>query len=364
MKILFVVYHDLNIEARSKETLEALKKLGDVSLVTFAIPSNEETVDINVSFYSKFLPGIRYLLFLSKAKRVMRKVKPDMIVLHDCSLLIPYIKNKFPKSIIVYDQSELYIDRKPKSIKGLVLKMIDKIDKKYIKYSDITISANKERAEIMKGYYDLNKQPIVFDNMHRIDDEYNVGELDEKYGKYFKFDSFYIVYAGGIHERRKTYELIRAVGTLGHKYRLIIAGSAPEGLSKFNRVLNENNFENINYVGFIPRSEWKYLLNKANISVVAFAMDVVNNIYCASGKMYESLFEGTPILTSENPPLKRICSEFSVGVSRSSFTEGILELESKFKFFKKNSLNFKNLVDYEGRIERLANEIYAQSLKL
>lgn len=360
MKIVFIVYHDLKIEARSKETLDALKMIGDVSLVSFAKPSDTENIDIHMSIYSKYLPGIRYLLFLFKARKVIAMKKPEMVVLHDCSPLIPYVKKYHPETTIVYDQSEIYIDRKPQTIKKKILQMIDTKYDKYIRDSHITISANEERAKIMKDYYKLNHSPIVFDNMHRIEDTFNSEICKRKYDQFFDSTCFNVVYAGGIQERRKTYDLIEAIGELGPNYRLIIAGASPEGLKRFNNIIESRGYNNVWYVGFIPRNEWRYLLTKADVSVVAFAMDIVNNIYCASGKMYESLFEGVPILTSENPPLKRICSDYNVGISNNNFKKGIIELESNYDYYKKNALEFSKSVDYDSRIPNLSNEIYSK----
>lgn len=357
MKIVFVVYHDLNIEARSQETLEALKMLGEVSVVTFKKIEYDKTVRVHLSNYSRYLPGVRYLLFLLKAITVIKNERPDMVLLHDCSLLILYIKKNHKKTKIVYDQSELYIDRNIKSIKSRLLKRLDNLDEKYIKYADVTISANKERADIMKEHFSLPESPIVFDNIHRIDDEFDVEKCQNKYDKYFAKGCFHIVYAGGIQERRMTYELIDAVGKLGDEYRLVIAGAIPEGLERFHTILREQNYSNIWYVGFIPRSEWRYLLTKAEASFVAFSTDTLNNIYCASGKMYESLFEEVPILTSENPPLKRLCVEERVGVSNNNYIEGLITLKNNYSYYKKNTRKYIEKVDYDGRIESLYKEI-------
>jgi hypothetical protein len=357
MNIVFVVYHDLKIEARSQETLETLKLIGDVSLVTYAEPFEDKEVKVHLSKYSPFLPGIRYFLFLLKAIQVIAKEKPDMVVLHDCSPIIPYIKRNHKNTIMVYDQSELIIDRKALTLKSKMLKLFDALDKKYMKLADITISANQERAQLTKEHYDLSEMPIVFDNMHRIDDEFNEEMCDEKYGHYFKEGCFHIVYAGGVQKRRMTYELIEAVGKLGPKYRLIIAGAAPEGLDRFNSILKNENYNNIWYVGFIPRNEWRFLLTKANASFVAFDMEVLNNIYCASGKMYESLFEDVPILASENPPLKRLCNDEKVGVSNNDFYEGLLELSSNYEYYKENAARFRKTAKYEERLEKLAKDI-------
>jgi glycosyltransferase involved in cell wall biosynthesis len=148
-----------------------------------------------------------------------------------------------------------------------------------------------------------------------------------------------------------------------YNYRLIIVGqSNKKENKKFNSMIKNRNFENIFYLGFIPRNEWRYLLNQAKISVSAFAKNSVNNKYCASGKLYESLFEGTPVLTSDNPPLKRLCNNYNIGISTVDFTKGILELEKKYDFYCNNvKLFIKNLI-VEERLNALV-ELIKEEIK-
>lgn len=357
MNILFVVYHDLKEEARSNETLQCLHLLGKVSIVTCAELNTEDDVTVYLTDYKHGIPGIRYLMFLMKALKAIKAEKPDVIALHDISLLIPYIRRKIKNARIIYDQSELHIDRRVTSLKTLLLKCIDIFDRNYIKKCDITIAASSERAVIMKDYFSLEIDPIVFDNVHRIDEEYDDIECSFKYGKYFEDDKFVIVYGGGIKEQRMTYRLMHAVGKLGTPFELIIAGATPEGMNKYYQIINDYGYSNINYVGFIPRNEWRYLLKEANVSFVAFAQDTLNNINCASGKMYESFFEYTPILASENPPLKRVCESFGIGISTDDYIKGLVELKKNYHYYKKNTIEYVKTLDYDSRIPSLAIKI-------
>lgn len=230
--------------------------------------------------------------------------------------------------------------------------------KKYLKFADVVIAANIERAKIMKEYFQLNEMPIIFDNIHKIDDEYDTFECNKKYNYLFNDDAFYIVYAGGISKKRMTFELIEAVGSLGNDYRLIILGNvSPKDKNEYDLMIKRNKFSNISYLGFLPRNEWRYILSRSHISVSAFAQDTVNNINCASGKLYESLFEGKPILTSTNPPLKRLCNDYKIGVSTDNFLEGILELEKNYDEYCKNVETYISTLNYEERIDALAERL-------
>ena len=357
MKVMFIVYHNIRTEARSQEILECAKKLGDQTIfVSYSKPFDES--DCKCILTGKGEKN--YFVFVLKSIKAIKRENPDVVILHDnyTAIILRWIKKHRKNIYVIYDSSELYIDLKPKSVKLKIANLMNYIEKKYLRYADIVIAANIERANIMKKYFKLKDSPVVFDNVHKINDVYNVMDCDRKYGHLFSKDTFCIVYAGGIAKQRLTYELAKAVGSLGEKYRLIVIGqSTQEDKKRFYSMLKEENITNVFYIGFIPRNELRYMLNRAAISVSIFAQDTVNNIYCASGKLFESLFEGTPVLTSENPPLKRICKEYKVGISTNNFTKGILQLKNNYEYYKKNVQKYIKSLDVGARIDFLAKTI-------
>lgn len=357
MRIVFVVYHDLLTEARSQDTLKALEQIGDVVVVSQNnIPEWSKSQNIIVP-YENEKKGLRYVRFLNVAKRVIKQQKPDVVFLHDAINMIPFVKSNCPHSKIICDQSELMLGRRNTNIRMVILNIVDYIYKNQLKKAQLVICANEERAIITQFYYKLREKPYVFENVHRIDDEYNKKELDKKYSEFINDNNRLIVYGGGISKARKTYELMESIISLD-KIKLIIAGATPEGLDTFNSLVEKSQaYEKIKYIGFVPRSEWRYLLSIADISFVAFEKNCWNNIYCASGKAYESLFEGTPILCSNNPPLERLCKEKHVGVATDDYVNGINVILSDIQKYKKDAYDYSLSLDYELRINNLVTRI-------
>ena len=353
MKVMFIVYHDIQAEARTQEILECAKRIGKTYFVSYSKPFNVSDVEIIIT-------KRKYFLFVLRAIQAISRVKPEIIILHDnyCSILLPWIKMFYKNIIIVYDSSELYIDTVATTFKVKAAGFMKYFEKKYLKIADVVIAANLERASIMQKYFGLKEIPIVFDNIHKIEDQFNKVDCEKKYGSYFDENIFCIVYGGGISRTRITCELVNVIGTLGSKYCLIVAGSSTKSEhEKFVSIVRENNYNNIFYVGFIPRNEWRFLLNRANASVSAFAQDTVNNINCASGKLFESLFEGTPVITTENPPLKWICEKYGVGVSSNNFKESIIELEKNYNEYFANVKQYIASINVKKRIDVLAKKI-------
>lgn len=354
--IMFVVYHDLKTEARSQEILKCGQLMGNCYLVTY---SDTHLADSEMKFITS--NGKRkYLQFLLKSFWLILKKRPNVLILHDnyTSPILFFVKLFKIKTKIIYDSSELYIDVKPKSFKGRLSKVFQVLENKFLKYADLVIAANIERAKIMKKYFKLNSLPIIFDNKHIIDEDIDFENCNRKYGHLFKKNRFTILYAGGISKERKTFELIDAVIKLGHKYQLIIIGQAGEKQKKkFDNTISLNESKNIYYLGFLQRSEFKYLLDKSKISVSAFDQNTLNNKYCESGKIYESIYSKVPILVTENPPLKRLCRNHKVGISTSNFYEGILNIERQYDFYKSNIKKYISKNPLKDRIDKLYIQI-------
>lgn len=362
-KIVYGVYHDVNREARSYEMLECLSRIGKVDFVSYAVP--EGVVNINTHVIDKTSP-FALISFINEMKRTILQVEPDIVLLHDndCSVLIPFIRKHMPEAKIFYDSSELYISEPGKkktlilndgimvSLKCKLTAFRKRYEKKYLKEADVVFAANLERAQIMKEYFGLKAQPIVFDNIHRIDDVFDEKLCNEKFAEFFSADSFNILFAGGISEERKTFDYIREFKRLGDGYNLIIAGTAsPKALGQYKALVA--GCSNIHYIGFVTRAELRYCIQKSQASVVIFDCDSYNTKYCASGKCYESLFEGVPILSSENPPLKRLCREYGIGVSNDNYADAIRQLESGYSTYVENVHRYVEKIDYDNRLEEL-----------
>ena len=355
--ILFCVYHDLNSEERSKELLKILNQLGNVDII-----SRTKELPIRNNNIRAFYAG-EYIDFIKSSIKKILNSKYDICVVHDNygALLVPFIKIFQGNTKIIYDSSELYpiYELKTKAIpfvikfKSYLLAVCEKL---FIKKADLVIAANAERASFMKRYYKITKEIIIYDNIHFIDDEYDPIICEKKYSELFAKDKFAILNAGGIFNDRYIFELADAVREIGDDYLLLVVGGGVEReINRFKEKYEGN--DTVRYLGFIPRIELKYLIQKSNLCFTGFKPISINNIYCASGKTYESLMEGTPILCSDNPPLAKLCNDLGVGIADNDFSSAIMKIRSDYDFYKKNAVSFKDKIDYWGRYNQLIHEV-------
>ena len=360
MKVVFPIYHEMQFQSRPQECIAALKLMGvdDIVMVTIApwtlCPEGVRVV------LAKYDDALRYLHFYNKAIETIKTEKPDMVLLHDdftAPVLRWLIKHHY-KGKILFDESELYIDEKKKikSLKDIGFRFLPYCEEKYLKKVDALMAANKERAEIMVKIYDLPKMPIILENMRRLMVEPNVAACEEKYGALFRKDALTVLYGGGVKANRRTIELAEAVNDLGKPFDLIITGVGDDSeIEKLKAIMAKT--DNIHYVGKAPRAEWKYLITKSDICVSIYSQDTPNNKYCASGRFYEGILEGVPVLATTNPPLLHACEEYGFGVATEDLKAGLIQLRDSYFVYKEKAERFAAECRYEERIPRLAQQL-------
>ena len=353
-KILFAIYAKYSYDARALETIEALSRIGELTVVSI----DDYKADLYKHYTTKNCKR-DYIQFRRCFWKAFNEVHPDVVFLHDnyCAPFIKKIRKKNTNIIILYDSSELYCDKRYTNLKTYFGVRNQRIEENSLYLTDGIFAANIERALIMHDLYGLKTIPTVFDNVHRIDESVDETICSEKYDAYVA-NKKVILYCGGISEKRRTYELIKAVEEIGNPFTLIIAGAATDKeIAKYQDLLNKSAVKNFIYIGYITRSEIKYLLHKSFASVSLFDFSCVNNIFCASGKVYESLFEGTPILTSTNPPLQRLCNNSGVGVSVNDLKSGIEMLDKNYEYYHDNVLRYRENAKYDERVDKLKEDI-------
>ena len=109
--------------------------------------------------------------------------------------------------------------------------------------------------------------------------------------------------------------------------------------------------------GLLTHTELKYLISQSHIGIVNYGQTDTNSKYCASGKLYEFLYEGIPVVTTSNSPLKRICDEEKIGVVDDRFADGINEVLRNYEFYKERVKAYTERVTVEDNNRKLICEI-------
>ncbi|MBO72659.1 MAG: glycosyl transferase [Flavobacteriales bacterium] len=295
-----------------KMALSSVKAGHDVCIVVADGKQNQQTS--GVSFYdvgqfkNKFL---RILVSSFKAVLMAKSLKADIYHLHDPDLLFWALLLRSAGGKIFFDSHEDYpvqilhkhylpkLLRKPLSIifnymqfficKELngVVTATPFIRKKFEKYIDKTI--------------DIKNYPLK--------SEFDVSKETEKN---LENKSFNITYIGGITSVRGIKEVVSSFELLGEQFSLKLAGRFLESDLK-NNLESMPGWDNVEYMGFLSRSEVVDLLSKSDCGIVTLH-PIENYIDALPIKMFEYMAMGLPVIASDFPLLRTILERYDCGL--------------------------------------------------
>lgn len=338
LNIFFISYGIYEYDGRLRELIEIAKRLGKTKYITQG-NSGDTKQDKNHCIFinDKGIFGYFKFIFYSIFRGFETK-KIDILFIDNRKAIIPALIIKLVKRprYIIQDVRELYIINEVNHISGKIGCIFEK---KLIKKSDIIICANEHRSKIMKDYYKLNSYPLVYENIRHLEylGKFTKKELEEKFKYYFIKPTIKIVSTSGYSISRTNDKLVSAMASLGNKFELfLIGGGSEKDTCKIKGIMLENNLDNVHLIDKLEMDELKYFLRNCHIGIVNYHKRDMNNKYCASGKIYEYLFEGLPVVTTENIPLANMCSTYKIGIADDNYIDGIKEVASRYSYYVEN----------------------------
>lgn len=337
MKTLIVSFGDYDYDGRLRELVSCFEKMGETDILCRASISKEKIkYRIQENSYISFLLKLRKYI-----KQIDNRTNYDAILLDNRKSIIPgrRIIKLLKPNVAILDCREFYTFSSSKTIAS---KFGCIIEKKAIKTSDIVICANEERAKLMGKMYGLKNSPIVFQNLRQLSfgSDYNEEELRKKF-PFVNDNAVKIISTSGCSVFRTDDVLVKNIHRVNGNCILLLAGDPTEKDKKIiTKIIKDNNLKNVFILGRLNQTEMKYLFSVCHVGIVNYPKTNLNNLYCASGKLFEYCFEGLPVVTTTNPPLKRMCDQFGIGAYDDCFADGINEVIENYERYKRNVLSF------------------------
>lgn len=341
MKLLFLTGSNTKFDGRTRELINVAESIGDTYII-----SNHK-----LKSYAKFL--IDAILMGMKQKNTDIIFADNRKASIPALILVSIIKPK----LLIYDARELYFAHESET---LASKIGCFFEKKIIEKADIVICANEERKEIMDEHYTLKHPVIVFDNFRSLkytsDD---ISNIVDKYKNLFEDNKFTIISTSGCEIGRGTLDMIKAVSELDFESQLLLVGCRDDKERDIvGRIIESEGYDNIIMIPRVGIDELKYLISKSSVGIAMYHQKNLNNKYCSSGKIYEYVYEGVPVATSDNPPLKNFIERHNVGVADSNIKDAIISVYKQYEHFKSQSNALRN-----ASIVEQSQEEFKQSIK-
>ncbi len=358
-KIVMYVYGTIQTDARVKRAARALAGNFDLILL-----SNDCGIEMKDDGYHNVLlkcasSGLRgYFQSIWEAYRVIRKEKPDIFYAHDYySALLAnlVIKRKLCRKII-YDAHELIIPEKRHS--DARMKFFYRMERSIVHKVDMIVCASSERAEKMKEHYHLEKSPLVVDNISYLPLGYDLSQFDfsSDLDEFFKNPTPTLVYAGVVTKSRRLVELLELAIKITPAIKLLVVGKGDALAEMKERAASQRELRYF-FTGAVPYEALGSILERCDVGYLYYPTDTLNNINCASNKIYEYASVRLPIVANNNPTVKRILEESGIGVSSDDFENALSKTLGSLEKRKQACQEFVEANSWEKTAQRLLKHV-------
>lgn len=369
-KLLMAVGNDIAFDGRVQRSIDALSADFDITLVCYSNKKYERNdckiVSVKFPNFKEFR-GIKrlivpffHLYFLSIIIFNAIRVKPHIFYGHDFFMALPgYLIKKIFNIFFVYDAHELIIpDKKFEQRKEVAFWY--QLEKLAIRKADLIISANEERAKLMKEHYTLRDMPAIFRNISPVKIA-NI-ELPKEFKDFFakkKKEDLYIIYQGVMDIDRGISDFIKAMRFLGDNFKLVLVGYGKD-YDKIKHLINQEVlFEKVFAFDRVPRELLPIIIKHCDVGIVSYNNLSLNEVYCEPNKLYDYAQMGLCIVATCQINLKKIIEKYKIGVvvgcdnSKNliyEIKEAFENVFSNYSYYKDNIKRF--LEDYNWDYEK------------
>lgn len=344
------VFNELSTDARVKRSIEALQTSYRINIYSYGekiYKNNPVITNFVFGNPKKKMSYFKYILFILP-KIIFSRNK--IFYGHDYySLPILYVLTVLKKkSKIIYDAHELLIDceENRQSFRNNFFLFFEK---KVIRKVHC-IAASKERASIMKKYYNLDRLPTIVENISLLIsgkiDKTTKKKIEIINGMKKKYKILY-GYTGALNEERDILNFIDNI-VLTKTSAIVIIGN---GNQKQKILKKYGNNPQVKVFDTVPYNQLYGLVRLIDIGIIQYPSTDLNNIYCASNKVFEYLSVGKPFIFKKNPTLDDLSNNYSfcakMDGNLNEIEEGIKKNKRKIendieKYLLKNSISEMN----------------------
>lgn len=338
-RMLLITFGNTKYDGRLNILIDSLQEfflLKVLSPFKNSIPPRK-TSSIFISWYSRnFI--LRFLKLIIMTTREIKEADLIFIDNRKAAALF-YCINLFVRTDkpIIQDMRELYTTFESYSFYSKVGTIFEHLQ---AKKSNLVIVCNNYRKRLLEVLLPI-KKIIVFENKRALSRNTLSKPYDSQYTDFvdgnkidFSNKKINFISTGGINFKRGTGEIIDAVKKRNEVRLILVGKTSNSDFQEFKK--KAANCKNIHYLGEIPYSSLAELLLIMDVGIVNYAADNLNNRYCASGKIYEYLSIGIPILATSNKPLLETIKKYECGISCYDFNRGIDEMILGHKNFRNN----------------------------
>ena len=253
---------------------------------------------------------------------------------------------------LVYDMWEFYTFKEHTSVKSRVGTLFETF---VVKRADNVIVCNKYRMRLVKLFYSVDNISVI-ENFRILPSclDYIDDNIKEKF-LYLKDDASHFLITNGFSSERNDQSLLDCFSGRKDVTLTFIGSSTQSDRLLLEALRHDFYFTNIHFVESVPYKVLAKVIALFDFGVVNYSVRNLNNKYCASGKIYEFLALGLPVITSNNPSLRSMVSKRACGLSTSDFKGSLPYFLSNHTLYKENLSKYDFATLYAQHKKRATN---------
>lgn len=317
-KVIYIMKDALHVYPPCISQIVMLRKLDfEVYVITEECDENSLSVIKNVGANVKILGNLK-----PKTKSILARIYHWLAFK---KYTIKELKRTYRNGDIIWfgtERTGFVINNYTKNKKTVlnVLELYDRLPtfkyaiKRIITDANAVVACEKNRARIMKQWYNLDEIPYVMPNKPSYDITCNKSDdvcIFEK-----KIDGRkYILYQGILNAERPLDNFLQALNLTKEKYTFVIIGQT-SNIEAEKEMMNHMTsiYPNVIYGGFFPAPQHLYITQNAYIGVAIYDASSINTMFCAPNKTFEYSKYNIPILGSDVPGLQLTVEKCGAGI--------------------------------------------------
>ena len=241
--------------------------------------------------------------YLALFRTAIRHCEADMVVAHDLPMLpVAAAIADRTGAKIVYDSHELWVEQ---GFSSLEHRLWSDLERRLIGRCAAVITVNTGIAEELQRRYRLPSVHVVHNGCPAVDFPAKPRLLHESLG--LPPDHRIVLYQGGLSFGRNLGNLVRSWTLLRDRnLHLVLLGDGPLGrylgiVARMWRLSGR-----VHVLAAVPQERLAEYTASADIGIVPYRANCLNNELCTPNKLFEYVAAGIPVLASDLPEIRRI----------------------------------------------------------